>query len=94
MVKVRGLAMTFRMGSRHWDLASESPPGLGTPARIFGGEAWGCSEVSQGLCKPLGMAQSCAHYTDGQPDTWEQDGRKSVRPWNPGLQPSRPPGVG
>ena len=78
MVKVQGLAMTFRMGSRHWDLASESPSGLGTPARIFEGDAWGCSEVSQGLCKPLGMAQSCAHHTDGQPDAWEQDGWQEV----------------
>ena len=91
MGKVLALAKIFRMGSRHWDLVSGSP-GLGTPARIFGGEAWGCLEVSQGLCKPLGMAQSCAHFTDGQPDAWEQGGRKSVRPWNPGLQASLPPG--
>ena len=91
MGKVLALAKIFRMGSRHWDLVSGSP-GLGTPARIFGGEAWGCLEVSQGLCKPLGMAQSCAHFTDGQPDAWEQGGRKSVQPWNPGLQASLPPG--
>ena len=85
MVKVRGLAMTFRMGSKHWVLASERPPGLGTPARIFGGEAWGCSEVSQGLCKPWAWL---SHVPTTQMDSLTPGSRMAGSLCGPGTQAS------
>lgn len=93
-----GLAMTFRMGSRHWDFASGSPLGLvQNPSGPLGvGPGISQEHLGDSCVIPWGLQTpepgSAPHVTDGQPDAWGQDCRKSVQLWNPGLQTSRPPG--